>query len=449
MTRIRLFHSVNRKRLQQAATLFSAAWFLLALAIQPARAQTYTVLHYFNGADGSAPQAAVIRDAAGNLYGTTVYGSDPACYNGCGTIFKVDRAGNLTTLYSFRGSSDGYEPYEGLLRDGAGNLYGVTTYGGTGTCGNGTAACGTVFKLDPSGNLIILHTFNGGSDGATPPPGRLVADSNGNLYGATAYGGSFGFGTVYEIHRNGQETVLYSFHNSPDGNTPMAGVVLDAANRALYGITEFGDNCPYGSIFGFGCGTVYKLSRAGESALYDFNGQQDGASPNQNLVSDSAGNLYGTTEEGGDANCALPNIPGMQASARHWTNHPLMESTPPGCGTVFKIDAQTGQETVLYQFTGGADGSFPASGVVLDSAGNIYGETSGGGDVSCNPNYGGCGTVFKLDTKGNFTVLHTFTGPEGAAPEWGSLLLDASGNIYGTTSAGGTNDNGVVFKITP
>lgn len=434
------------QRWQLAIVLAIASLF--ALSIPHASAQTYTVLHYFNGMDGSSPQAAPIRDAAGNLYGTTLYGGDPACYNGCGTIFKIDPTGAMSTLYSFRGSSDGYEPYESLLRDGAGNLYGTTTYGGTGNCNGNNSGCGTLYKLSPAGTLTVLHTFNGNQDGATPPPGRLVADGRGNIYGTTAYGGHNGFGVVYELSRGGNETVLYTFASPPDGNTPMAGMVLDAAKHALYGTTEFGDSCPYGSIFGIGCGTVYKLSASGETRLYNFTGAQDGASPNQNLVMDSAGNLYGTSEEGGDVNCSLPGIPGATAAAR-WSNHPLMGSTPPGCGTVFKVDAQTGQETVLYSFTGGADGSFPASGVVLDSAGNLYGATTGGGDANCNPNYGGCGTIFKLDARGNFTVLHTFTGPEGAEPEWGSLLLDSAGNIYGTTGSGGTNNNGVVFRITP
>lgn len=422
--------------------------FGLVLAAQSASAQTYSVLHYFVGTDGSSPQPALIQDSAGNLYGVTLYGGDPACYDGCGTIFEIDTTGALSTLYSFRGSSDGYQPYESLLRDPAGNLYGTATYGGSGgQCGNAGGACGTAYKLSPSGNLAVAHTFSDTPDGATPPPGHLVTDGYGNQYGTTAYGGSNGYGTVFEINSAGREKILYSFGAlSNDGNTPLAGLIVNVPGRALYGTTEFGGNCPYGSISGFGCGTVYKLTTSGETQLYVFTGAQDGANPSQNLVQDSAGNLYGTAEEGGEVNCSI-GAP-RPASAALRPSRPLMEQGPPGCGVVFKVNPTTQQETVLYSFTGGTDGSFPVSGVILDPAGNLYGATSESGNANCNPPYG-CGTIFKIDTNGNFTVLHAFAGPDGASPQWGSLLLDSAGNLYGTTSAGGTNNNGVVFKITP
>lgn len=431
----------------QGLLLAHAAAAILLITSLRASAQTYTVLHYFTSSDGSYPEAALIRDSSGNLYGTTNGGGNSSCYEGCGTIFKIDTAGNLTTLYQFQGTFDGYEPYESLSRDGAGNLYGATTYGGTGTCG-GSIACGTVYKLSPAGALTVIHTFNGSPDGSTPPPGRLVSDGHGNGYSTTAYGGTLGQGTVYKLDATGGETVLYSFGNQPDGDTPMAGLVLDVPGRALYGTTEFGGNCPYGSVVGFGCGTVYKLSSAGETQLYVFTGQQDGASPNQNLVADSAGNLYDTTEEGGDVTCTVGGASAPKSSALHRLPQPPMEQGPPGCGTVFKVNPKTGVETVLYSFTGSTDGAFPVAGVILDSAGNIYGTATTGGDLNCNPPYG-CGTVFKLAPTGTFTVLHAFTGADGRGPGWGSLFLDGAGNLYGTAQNGGTNDNGVVFKITP
>jgi uncharacterized repeat protein (TIGR03803 family) len=449
MTVTNALHHSRFAVLKSVTTFLLAAMFGLVLSYQPASAQTYTVLRYFVGTDGSSPQPALIRDSAGNLYGVTLYGGDPSCYNGCGTIFKIDSTGAMSTLYSFRGSSDGYQPYESLLLDSVGNLYGTSTYGGHGApCGNSGGACGTTYKLSPSGTLTVMHTFSDTPDGATPPPGHLVTDSHGNQYGTTAYGGSKGYGTVYQINAAGREKILYNFGTfSTDGNTPLAGLVVDVANHALYGTTEFGGNCPYGGILGFGCGTVYKLDSSGETQLYVFTGAQDGASPNQSLVRDAAGNLYGTAEEGGDLNCSIAG-PLRPASAALRPSRPPMEQGPPGCGVVFKVDPNTHQETVLYRFTGGADGSFPASGVILDPAGNIYGAASEGGDANCNPPYG-CGTIFKIDTNGNFSILHAFTGPDGASPEWGSLLLDSVGNLYGTTSAGGANNNGVVFKITP
>jgi uncharacterized repeat protein (TIGR03803 family) len=418
--------------------------FMLSLALC-AHAQTYTVLHNFSGSDGSSPEAALIRDSAGNLYGTTNGGGNQNCSDGCGTVFKLDTSNQLTTLYSFQGTFDGYEPYESLLRDSAGNLYGATTYAGTGSCAQ-TQACGTFYKLAANGKLSVIQDFNG-PNGSTPPPGRPVSDGHGNAYGTTAYGGPSDQGMVYELSSTGRETVLYTFGNAPDGNAPMAGLVLDPAGRALYGATEFGGNCPYGSIFGVGCGTVYKLDSTGETQLYVFTGNQDGANPTENLVQDSAGNLYGTTEEGGDLTCSLSGVPAPAPVSAHRLSPP-MEQGPPGCGVVYKLNPQTKQETVLYSFTGGSDGAFPVSGVILDSTGNIYGAASAGGGTNCNPPEG-CGTIFKIDTTGKFTVLHAFSGSDGASPGWGSLLLDSAGNLYGTTGAGGAHNDGVVFKITP
>jgi uncharacterized repeat protein (TIGR03803 family) len=439
----------DSKPLAYAATSLLAAIFVLALAVQPAHSQTFTVLHNFAGSDGASPEAALIMDSSGNLYGTTNYGGDlgvQTCDGGCGTIFKLDPSGTLTTLYSFQNTFDGNTPYESLLHIGS-SFFGTASYGGTGIC-SGTIACGTFYELNSAGKLKVLNTFNG-TNGSTPPPGRLNLDGKGDAYGTTAYQGANGQGTVYKISSSGALSTMYSFGNEPDGNVPMAGLVVADKGQVIYGMTEFGGNCPYGSIEGFGCGTVYKLASGKETQLYVFSGTTDGANPTEDLIADSSGNLYGTTTSGGDANCTLltPARPAHTGANNPW-DVPNMEQGPPGCGVVFKVNASTGAETVLYSFTGTSDGGFPTAGVILDSSGNIYGTASLGGDLSCNPSYG-CGTVFKLTPSGQFTVLHTFGGSDGQTPGWGSLLMDKSGNLYGSTGAGGSSNDGVVYKITP
>jgi uncharacterized repeat protein (TIGR03803 family) len=440
----------NSRSLAYATNSLLAALFLLALTIQTAHAQTFTVLHNFSGSDGISPESALIMDSSGNLYGTTNnggYTGNTTCLNvgGCGTIFELDSTGKLTTLYSFQGTSDGYNPYESVMRIGT-TIFGTNTYGGTGTC-NTTVACGTFYELTSTGKLKVLNTFDG-TNGSTPPPGRLNLDGKGNAFGTTAYQGVNGQGTVYKISGSGALSTIYSFGNEPDGNVPMAGLVIADKGQVIYGMTEYGGNCPYGSIEGSGCGTVYKLASGKETQLYVFSGSTDGANPTEDLIADSSGNLYGTTTSGGDVNCTLttPNLP--QHGARNPWSLPLMEQSPPGCGVVFKVNASTGAETVLYSFTGSTDGGFPTAGVILDSSGNLYGTTISGGNLSCDGGLG-CGVVFKLSPSGQLTVLHTFSGSDGVSPGWGSLLMDKSGNLYGTTGAGGSFNDGVVFKITP
>jgi uncharacterized repeat protein (TIGR03803 family) len=430
------------------------------LASQSSQAQTYTILHNFTGADGASPEAALIEDSSGNLYGTTNYGGNGsgsgACDGGCGTIFSLSSGGTLTTLYQFQGTSDGAVPYESLVRDGAGNLYGATTYAGTGTCAE-TSACGTLYELSAAGKFRVLVTFNG-SNGSTPPPGRLTTDSLGNLYGVTSAGGAAEEGVVYKVNMKQptKEVVINDFAitASNTGYSPFGGLVQESGT--YYGVTEFGGTCPYGGIFGGGCGTIYKLNSSGQTQLYSWMGSTDGANPNEDLTRDSAGNLYGTTSTGGDVNCAQPTAR-QNGSSTFWSNHspsnharqiPPMEQSPPGCGVVFKFDPTTNTETVLYAFANTTDGAFPVAGVVLDKEGNIYGTTESGGDLGCDSGEG-CGVVYKIDTAGNFTVLHTFDETDGDAPGWGALLLDSSGNLYGATGAGGTTNHGVIFKIVP
>ena len=364
-------------------------------ATRSARAQTESVLYTFTGpTDGAYSVAGLVRDTQGNLYGTTYQGGGTGCNNlGCGTVFELTPSGTLKVLYTFNGKADGATPLSGLILDKAGNLYGTTGYGGT-------SGDGTVFEITAAGNHKVLHSFTG-IDGAVPSAG-LLRDGAGNLYGTTQYGGA-NYGTVFKIAPTGAETVLYSFTGGVDGGAPLGSLVLWNGN--LYGTTADGG--------AFGQGTVFEVTKKGaEKVLYSFSGGADGGGPFAGLVLDSVGSLYGTTLGGGGS----------------------------GSGTVFEV-TQTGAETVLYSFTGGADGGSPVARLVRDAKGNLYGTTTTGG-ASFN------GTVFELSATGMETVLHSFTrGSDGAHPESG--LLRAGGSLYGTTFYGGPNDRGTVFKVIP
>jgi len=394
----------------------------LPLLAAQAWSQTYRVLYSFTGGDdGATPQSSLIRDAAGNLYGTTYHGG---AFH-FGTVYKLDPTGKETTLHSFAGV-DGMWPSSSLLRDADGNLYGTTQDGGTPEGGGCRHGCGTVFKVDPAGKETVLYAFTGKADGGVPYAG-VARDGDGNLYGTTHWGGDMsacqgsGCGTVFRVDTAGKETVLDAFTGGADGEYPQAGLIRDAAGN-LYGATEWGgDGCG-----GFGCGTIFKVDTAGkETVLYQFTGGADGGGPG-GVIRDAAGTLYGATVEGGRT----------------------------GWGTVFKLDT-SGKESVLYAFTGEADGGMPVAGVVRDAEGNIYGTTARGGDYyGICVNYG-CGVVFKVDKRGTEEVLYAFTDvspPDLYFPA--GVILDKAGNLYGTYPYGGTtrrcnSECGFVFKITP
>ena len=393
----------------------------------PAQAQTYTALYTFTGGtDGGAPGAGVVRDSAGNLYGTTTSGGlASSCSGGCGVVFKLDPTGAETVLYSFTGGADGAHP-NGLIRDSAGNLYGTTAGGGFVGVGACSGGCGVVFKLDPNGKETVLHRFRGGkTDGAQTESG-VMRDRAGNLYGTTHRGGASNWGVVFKLDPAGQETVLYSFTGGTDGGYANSVPVRDSEDN-LYGTTESGGT---GKPCGMGCGTVFKLDSAGqETVLYSFGGGTDGVGPwvgpQAGVIRDRAGNLYGTAYGSSTFDC---------------------------CGTVFKLDP-TGAETVLHRFTGGMDGGSPQAGLIRDSAGDLYGTTSAGG-IS-KPCIGGCGVVFKLDPTGTETVLYSFTGRTDGANPQARVIRDSAGNLYGTTTHGGLAGGcggwgcGVVFKLQP
>jgi len=312
---------------------------------------------------------------------------------------------NEETIYSFRGSPDGANPYGGVAQDSAGNLYGTTYQGGH-------YNLGTVFKLDTAGKETVLHSFGGQQDGAYPMGVTLVLDSAQNLYGTTSDGGG-GYGVIFKMNAKGKETVLRILKQW-NGATPYAGVIRDADGN-VYATAQAGG--------GENGGVVFEVTgvRKGK-ILHSFMGGKYGRYPEAPIVQDAKGNFYGTTYYGGSTDsCA-------------------------GCGIVFKLN-KNGSETPLHSFTcaNGVDGCLPEAGLVLDAEGNLYGTTSEGGVGGSNG-----GTVFKVDTAGNETVLHTFEGSDGWFPGFGSLLLDSQGNFYGTTEEGGeggANGYGVVFKI--
>jgi len=264
-----------------------------------------TVLHSFpGGTDGANPNASLVFDSAGNLYGTTIGGGSASCIGGCGTVFKVSSTGEEAVLYAFtQTNDDGGHPNGALIFDSAGNIYGTTQAGGAN-------ADGTVFKLSSTSEETVLYSFKGGTDGQAPYD-ALVQDSAGNLYGTTRYGGgTTNYGTIFRLSPKGVETV-FSFKTITAGVNTFAGLVRDSAGN-LYGTT------PYGGVNI--SGNVFKLSPGGKEILYSFKTQGDGNTPQGGVTRDSEGNLYGTTEQGGN-----------------------------GFGTVFKISA-AGKETILYSF---------------------------------------------------------------------------------------------------
>jgi uncharacterized repeat protein (TIGR03803 family) len=216
--------------------------------IRSAQAQTFNVLNTFTGgADGANPVGGLIQNGKGNLYGTTCCGGT----HGTGTVFMLNKSGKETVLYSFTGGEDGNEPFASLIRDANGNLYGTTLWGGSSTQCNGGNGCGVIFKLDKTGKETVLHAFTGtGGDGANPYDG-LVRDPKGNLYGTTVNGGgssvcSGGCGVVFKVRGAGKETVLHRFSGG-DGAGPYAGLVRDAKDN-LYGTTQYGGSYGEGTV---------------------------------------------------------------------------------------------------------------------------------------------------------------------------------------------------------
>jgi uncharacterized repeat protein (TIGR03803 family) len=403
-----LYRGASRWRMDMRMRYFMPLGFVLAAAIAPlnaALADRVNVLHTFSGPDGASPRAALILDEAGNLYGTTSNGGSA----NLGTVFKVAPDGTQSVLYSFTTKDGSQGPLAGLLRDNAGNLYGTTATGlrrrggsvfrvspagietslyqfsgadpagylpvapliadaqgniyGT-TSKGGVNGGGTAFKLTPSGNIKVLFSFGHASDGFSPA-GGLTVDKQGNLYGTTALGGTGFGGTIFKIAPDGTETTLYSFAQGSESFEPWGGVIRDKQGN-LYGTTMYGSYGPNG-------GSVYKLAPDGTfTTLYSFgSGFRDGAQPLGNLVADRKGNLYGTTSSGG-----------IQS-----------------CGTVFRISPD-GTEKTLFSFNTATrayhKGVQPFAGLTIDHDGNLFGTTSFAGGTR---KHSGQGTVFEINAR--------------------------------------------------
>jgi len=387
------------------AFLLTTAAGLAVLAAPCAEAQTLNVIHAFTGgSDGGNPVNGLTLGSTGEFYGTASAGGA----SGLGVVLKISAKGNEKVLHSFAGGSDGATPNGGVVEDSGGAFYGTTTAGGA----NGA---GTVFRLKGE-NETVLYSFAGGSDGAVPEAG-LTMDKAGNLYGTTSAGGSAGNGTVFELVAPRKkddawtETVLYSFGTGTDGAAPVGGVILDSAGN-LYGTTSAGGANAEGTVFELSPGTPWT-----ETILHSFANGDDGATPYAGLISDASGNLYGAATDGG-AN---------------------------GGGTVFELSPSGGawNFSVLTSVPGwGISGTFRD--LMLDSSGNIWGATHCDGANSA-------GTLYELTPSNgswNYNLLYTFTGGDDGLYSISNLVMK-HGKVYGTTIDGGVNGAGVVYEFTP
>jgi hypothetical protein len=428
------------------------------------------VLYSFQGEtnDGFTPTGGVVFDKAGNLYGATRGGGPESCapdgYD-CGTVYQLAppiKKGDPwteTILIQFKGkaSNDVSVPSGGLIIDNAGNLYGVSGFGGTGNCVilGTSAGCGTVYELSPPKQKggqwteTILYSFKGGNDGYYPG-GNLTFDKTGNLYGATVFGGGKGntcdqyfggyCGTVFKLSPpkqkggNWTEKVLHSFAGGTDGANPNGEFVLDGEGN-MYGTTFSGGNSGCKTAGSVGCGTVMTLvspvskgSKWSERILHRFVGQ-DGAEPDAGVILDATGNLFGTASAGGS---------GIY-------------------GVIFEVSKSGGRwsERALYSFTGGSDCATPEGALTLSATGDLYGTTYGGTELCPWGNVFQMKRPKKEDGTWTRVALYSFEGPPDGGDPAAILLLDKNNNLYGTTLLGGTGTTcgrsgcGAVFELRP
>lgn len=389
------------------------AVFALAVSASGARAATDVVYSFEGDEDGEYPSTELVVDAAGNLYGTSVQGGEV----GGGTVFQLtpSQGGWVhTVLYSFTGGADGGQPYGGVTLDGQGNLYGTAVIGGTGgTCVE--EGCGVVYKLTKSGDnwtqsvvynftggddgygpgspvtiggdgslygmtptggayglgvifqlkpdqggdwlFRVIHAYTGGEDGGAGSAGRMLLDESGALYGVATVGGEHGKGTAFRLRRTQggawRFKTIYAFKGQPDAGFPYGGLARDGAGN-LYGTTYYDGANNLGSVYQLAQSSLGKWR---ERVLYSFKGGADGSNSISNLVLDGAGNLYGTTSEGGAPGCS--------------------------CGTIFKLArGNDGKwtESVVHRFEGTPDGAYPYAGMVRGEDGSLYGATVHGGE---------------------------------------------------------------------
>jgi hypothetical protein len=413
-------------------------WFYCLLACvlglgATARSQTYSVLYSFN--TGYAPTAGVTIDQGGNLYGVTQYGghSNQNCQIGCGTVYRLSYTHGtwaMTTLYSFGGGSDGAFPMARVVFGPDGALYG-TTQSDWQSCDQ-WGDCGTVFRLQPPARSCpssfcpwkkaILYRFSGALDGSLPGTGDLVFDHAGRIYGTTQMGGAFGGGAVYLLTPSGRswsESVLYSF-GGLDGLTPVGGVILDRSENVL-GTTAYGGPGYHPPQY-YGGGTIFELTPNGggwnSTLLYSFVGDARGYVPYAALTIDNAGNLFGTSGEGGDSWC--------------WQESEMYG----GCGALFSV---SGGVQELYDFPGTYELGGPAgprAPMTADAAGNLYGTYYGNGTDSL-------GGIFELRARSyQYVPLHDFQpGENDGGDPVSNVVMDGAGNLYGVAGS-------VIWEIT-
>ncbi len=462
-----------------------------------------TILVNFTGAaNGNTPRGSLIQASDGNLYGMTLGGGSLFL----GTLFKCTTSGTLTTLVTFTGAANGSYPFGSLVQASDGNLYGMTSQGGS-------SGLGTLFRCSTSGVLTTLVNFSGSANGSNPN-GSLIEGTDGNLYGMTKSAGSHGFGTIFKCTTSGTLTTLVNF-NDTNGANPL-GTLIQAADGNLYGMTygggvsglgtiikctttgtlsilvNFNDTNgahPYGSLMQASDGNLYGMATQGDSSgngalfkcttagiltnLVDFNGADNGANPGGSLIQDTDGNLYGMTYEGGESGngtifkCTTSGVlttlvvfgvtsigynPGgslIQAKDGNLYGLTYGGGSSGYDGTVFTYNTRTNALSVLVNFND-TNGASPYGSLMQASDGNLYGMTNYGGTSSLSNNSGGSaglGTIFKCTTTGTLTTLVNFNDTNGAWP-FGSLIQATDGNLYGLTYQGGTSDSGTLFKCT-
>jgi uncharacterized repeat protein (TIGR03803 family) len=387
------------------ATLIVVSFVILAIgyfAPIGAQNQAYSVLYNFQGgSNGAAPYGALLLDSTGDLFGTTYYQGG---HTASGVVFEFSASQNYSLLHSFKGvPNDGAGSLAAVISDHVGNLYGTTSLGGS-------SNLGAIFGVNPAGREEVLHSFAGSPNDGAFPGAPLLGSKGGIYYGTTASGGASNAGTVFSFNaQSRQVTILHSFTGPSDGAQPNGGLITDSSGN-LYGTTSYGG--------AYNQGTLFEITAAGaESVLYSFTGGIDGGVPQGSVLRNAAGDLYTTTYYGG-AN---------------------------GFGAIMKW-SENGKEFVLYSFAG-PDGAYPRASIIRDLSGNFYGTTQSGGAADL-------GVAFEFSNTQQYTVLHSFTGgaTDGSSP-YAPLVLDSSGNLYGTTVNGGsgscTNGCGTIFKITP
>jgi uncharacterized repeat protein (TIGR03803 family) len=404
---------VPRRLLSSRRLLSFFTLLLLAMMSDTLAAQTYTTLYSFTGgADGSQPYGSFTIDSSGNLYGTASGGGDLSCsvfVPGCGVVFKL-KGRKLTVLHAFKGAPDGALPRANVIFDAQGNIYGTTARGGNLCAWDPTNGCGTIFKIDSSGHETVLYRFGGAGDGAAPDS-TLVRDAAGNLWGTTTLEGYTGnsqcyggCGTIFKLSPAGKLT-SYDFQGPPnDGYWPLAGLVTDSSGN-MYGTTEFGGADNSGILF------QVSPKGGGITILHSFNiASNDAANPSNLLYSE--GKLFGPAISGG---------------------------TYQG-GAVFEVS--TSGETLFYNFAPFQDSlTVSAQGtLVRTSEGSIYGTEAYGGTFEY-------GAIYELTAHGGLVTFHQFGGPPDGQYPYGGLSADSAGNIYGMTLGGGTTGAGAIFEL--